>query len=126
MWVQRLHTPPMHSHAVFREVPSPSFVVTSFRDGVACNDTTIRFEGALDALTVPDVRSTIDAVVADNPPRVTVDLDRVTRLDSAGVGAIVSLFKRVKAKGGEVVVVRAHAQPLTVLKLLKLDAVFGL
>jgi anti-sigma B factor antagonist len=47
-------------------------------------------------------------------------------IDSSGVGAIVSLFKRVKADGGKVVVVRAHDQPLAVLKLLKLDKVFGL
>jgi anti-sigma B factor antagonist len=86
----------------------------------------IRLEGALDALTVREVNPLIDAVVADNPRRVTVDLDLVTLLDSAGVGAIVSLFKRVKAQGGQVVVVRAHDQPLAVLKLLKLDTVFGL
>jgi anti-sigma B factor antagonist len=86
----------------------------------------IRLEGPLDALTVREVRPLLDAVVADNPRRVTVDLDHVTLLDSTGVGAIVSLFKRVKAQGGQVVVIRAHDQPLAVLKLLKLDTVFGL
>ncbi len=85
----------------------------------------IRFEGALDALTVTDVRPTIDKVVAESPRKVTVDLDRVTLLDSSGVAAIVSLFKRLKAQGGQMRVVRAHDQPLAVLKLLKLDAVFG-
>jgi anti-sigma B factor antagonist len=86
----------------------------------------IRLEGALDALTVREVHPLIDAVVADKPRRVTVDLDLVTLLDSTGVGAIVSLWKRVKAQGGQVVVVRAHDQPLAVLKLLKLDTVLGL
>lgn len=86
----------------------------------------LQIEGALDALTVRDVRQTIDAVVADQPHRVTVDLDRVTMIDSTGVGAIVSLFKRITAQGGQVVVVSAHDQPLAVLKLLKLDVVFGL
>ena len=56
----------------------------------------------------------------------TVDLDELTILDSMGVGAIVSLWKRVKAQGGKVVVVHAHAQPLLVLKLLRLEAVFGM
>lgn len=86
----------------------------------------IRIEGALDALTVGRICPTIDAVVADRPRHVTVDLGLVTLLDSTGVGAIVSLFKRVTAQGGKVVVVHAHDQPLAVLKLLKLDAVFGL
>jgi anti-sigma B factor antagonist len=86
----------------------------------------LRIVGALDALTVRDVRPIVDALVADRPRRVTVDLSELTLIDSSGVGAIVSLFKRVKADGGQVVVVRAHDQPLAVLKLLKLDRVFGL
>jgi anti-sigma B factor antagonist len=89
-------------------------------------ESTLRIAGALDALTVRDIRPTIDALVADRPRRVTVDFSELTLIDSSGVGAIVSLFKRVKAEGGQVVVVHAHDQPLAVLKLLKLDRVFGL
>jgi anti-sigma B factor antagonist len=81
--------------------------------------------GALDTLTVRDIRPIIDAVVADRPKRVTVEFDELTLIDSSGVGAIVSLFKRVKAEGGKVVVVGAHDQPLAVLKLLRLDRVLG-
>lgn len=90
------------------------------------SESRLEIEGALDALTAPDIRPIFDAVVADRPRRVVVDLDKVTMLDSSGVGAIVSLFKRVKADGGQVVVIGAHDQPLAVLKLLKLDRVFGL
>jgi anti-sigma B factor antagonist len=86
----------------------------------------LAIDGALDALTVRDIRPVIDAVVADQPRRVTVDLVNLNLIDSSGVGAIVSLFKRVKANGGAVVVVGAREQPLAVLKLLKLDGVFGL
>ncbi len=82
-------------------------------------------DGSLDALTVRDLRPIIDAVVADKPQRVTVDIEKLELIDSSGVGAIVSLFKRVKANGGSVVVVGAREQPLAVLKLLKLDAVLG-
>lgn len=85
----------------------------------------LAIDGALDALTVRDLRPIIDAVVADKPQRVTVDIGNLELIDSSGVGAIVSLFKRVKATGGNVVVVGAREQPLAVLKLLKLDAVFG-
>ena len=86
----------------------------------------LRIVGALDSLTVRDIKPIIDAVVADRPRRVSVDFAQLTLIDSSGVGAIVSLFKRVKADGGQVVVVNAHDQPLAVLKLLKLDKVFGL
>jgi anti-sigma B factor antagonist len=86
----------------------------------------LRIVGALDSLTVRDIRPIMDALVADRPRRVTVDFSEVTLLDSSGVGAVVSLFKRVKADGGNVVVVGARNQPLAVLKLLKLDRVLGL
>lgn len=86
----------------------------------------LAIDGALDALTVRDLRPIIDAVVADRPQRVTVDIEKLELIDSSGVGAIVSLFKRVKANGGSVVVVGAREQPLAVLKLLKLDTVLGL
>ncbi|CAN5924154.1 STAS domain-containing protein [soil metagenome] len=92
------------------------------------NDTESRLEltGALDALTAPDIRPIFDKVVADGRRRVTVDLSKLTMIDSSGVGAVVSLYKRVKADGGQVLVVGARDQPLAVLKLLKLDRVFGL
>jgi anti-sigma B factor antagonist len=86
----------------------------------------LKIEGALDALTARDVRPVFDQVVADKPSHVTIDLESLTLIDSSGVGAIVSLFKRVKADGGRVVVVHAQDQPLAVLKLLKLDRIFGL
>jgi anti-sigma B factor antagonist len=89
-------------------------------------DARLEIDGVLDALTVRDVQGTIDAVVADRPRRVVVDLEKLRLIDSSGVGILVSLFKRVKANGGTVVVTKAREQPLAVLKLLKLDAVFGL
>ncbi len=86
----------------------------------------LEIDGALDALTVPDIRPVIDALIADEVSQVTVDLSKVSLVDSSGVGAIVSLFKRLKARGGNLTVVGAHDQPLAVLKLLRLDRVFGL
>lgn len=86
----------------------------------------LKIEGALDALTARDVRPIFDQVVAEKPRRVTIDLEALTLIDSSGVGAIVSLYKRVKADGGHLVVVHAQDQPLAVLKLLKLDRLFGL
>lgn len=89
-------------------------------------DTKIVIDGALDALTAPEIRPVFDKLVADGRRRVTVDIAGVTMIDSSGVGAIVSLFKRIKAEGGQVNIVGAKDQPLAVLKLLKLDRVFGL
>lgn len=90
------------------------------------SESRLEIDGALDALTVPDIRPVIDALVADQVKKVTVDLDKLTMIDSSGVGAIVSLFKRLKAAGGDLSIVGARDQPLAVLKLLRLDRVFRL
>lgn len=86
-------------------------------------ETQLRIEGALDALTAPDLRPVIDGVVDEGRSRVTVDLTRATRLDSSGVGALVALWRRVRGRGGDVRVVGLHDQPLAVMRLLKLDRV---
>jgi anti-sigma B factor antagonist len=84
----------------------------------------LRVEGPFDANTLRDISPAIEGLLVEGPTRVMVDLEHVTMLDSAGVGALVSLWKRMKAQGGDVVAVGAHDQPLAVLKLLKLDVVF--
>ena len=90
------------------------------------NETRLELAGALDAHTAPEVRPVFDAVVAAQRARVSLDLTKLTLIDSSGVGALVSLYKRVKAQGGQVVVFGVRDQPLSVFKLLKLDRVFAL
>ncbi len=88
-------------------------------------ETSLRLEGALDAQTGSEVRPIFDAVVAARPRRVVVDLAALTILDSTGVGLLVALCKRVRANGGDVAVVGAVEQPLMVIRLLKLEALFA-
>ena len=121
--VSSMETAESSTHRIASWAAAPRPHVTSARQG---DETELRIEGALDASTVGEISPILDATVAEHPRRVTLDLDEVTMLDSMGVGAIVSLWKRVKAQRGKVVVVHAHAQPLLVLKLLRLDVVFGM
>lgn len=85
----------------------------------------LRIEGELDALTAPELRPALDQVVSDGNPRVTVDLSGLRLIDSSGVGALVSMYKRVRGRGGRVRVVGASHQPLAVFRLLRLDVVFA-
>jgi anti-sigma B factor antagonist len=85
----------------------------------------IRFEGALDALSAPEVRPKISEMIAGHPASVTVDLDAVTMLDSCGVGVIMSLLRRIEAQGGRMRVIGVHDQPRVVMKVLELESLFG-
>jgi anti-sigma B factor antagonist len=83
----------------------------------------IAIEGELDTMTVGDLRNQIDKLVAKEPKRVEVDLAALRMLDSSGVGALVSLYKRVRGYGGEVVMIGLRDQPLAIFRLLRLDRV---
>jgi anti-sigma B factor antagonist len=87
--------------------------------------TVLRIEGALDAMSTPELRPVIDAIVADKRPKVDVELSGLRLIDSSGVGAIVSLYKRMRAQGGTVTVKGLRDQPLAIFRLLRLDRVLA-
>jgi anti-sigma B factor antagonist len=88
--------------------------------------TTLRVRGELDALSAPALRPVLDDLVESDRRDITVELSGLCLVDSSGVGALVSLYKRIRAKGGEVRFAGVNAQPLVIFQLLRLDAVFGL
>ena len=90
------------------------------------DQTTLEVRGELDALTTVELRPTLDAMVAECPRQVTVDLSGLRLIDSSGVGVLVWLYKHVRAKGGQVRFIGVQEQPLVIFKLLRLDVVFDL
>jgi len=90
------------------------------------DQTTLEVRGELDALTALQLRPTLDAMVAECPRQVTVDLTGLRLIDSSGVGVLVWLYKHVRAKGGQVRFVGVQEQPLVIFKLLRLDVVFDI
>ena len=86
--------------------------------------TVLRISGSLDALSTPELRPAIEALVAEKRGAVTVDLSELRIIDSSGVGAIVSLYKRMRAVGAKVEVVGLRDQPLAIFRLLRLDRIF--
>jgi len=86
----------------------------------------LTLKGNLDALTAPDMRPTIDELVSSRRLKVVFDLAGLTLIDSSGVGAIVSLFKRVRMLGGDVKIARLANQPKEIFRLLRLDRAFEL
>ena len=98
--------------------------LTLRRDDVG-DQTILRLAGSFDAISTPEVRSTLDAVVSDRRARVAIDLSALRLIDSSGVGAVVSLYKRVREQGGSVRLEGLRGQPLAILRLLGLDRVLA-
>ena len=85
----------------------------------------IAVRGQLDVLTVGEFRATSEQVSLSHPKRLEIELSSLRMLDSRGVGALVSLYKRVRQDGGQVAITGACEQPLAILKVLRLDRIFA-
>ena len=74
-------------------------------------------------LSSHELRPIISRIGEDRPSKVLVELTDLRLIDSFGVGAIVGLFKKVRAYEGSLAVVGVRDQPLAVMRLLHLDRV---
>ncbi len=88
--------------------------------------TVLSLRGSLNALTAPDIKGAIDALVAEKRLNVAVDMEGLELIDSSGVGAIVSLFKRVRMVGGDVKIAGLRGQPKEIFRILKLEKAFDI
>ena len=85
---------------------------------------TLKISGELDAVTVDDIRGELDQLVADGGDRVVVDLSALRLVDSLGVRALISVFRRVTAEGRQFEVTGVQGQPSSIFQVLRLDEVF--
>lgn len=83
-------------------------------------DLYFEIEGSLDALAVEIMRERFDELVQDQAD-VILDLSKTNFIDSSGVGAIVFLFKRLRALDKTLSLVGVHDQPLELLKHLRIN-----
>ena len=75
-------------------------------------------------MTAPELRAVVNQLVDERRRLVTIELSGLRLIDSSGVGVIVSLFKRLRASGGQVKVMGLRDQPRAIFRLLRLDRVF--
>jgi anti-sigma B factor antagonist len=85
---------------------------------------TLRIAGTLDVNTAPELGASVDKLVEERRQRVVVDLGALDLIDSSGVAVLVALYKRIRAVGGQVQIINARDQPLSLFKLLRMDKVF--
>lgn len=67
------------------------------RDGTRA---VVFISGDLVASSVPELRSTMQALLADGVRNLSVDLASVTRIDSMGIGLLVGAYNSLARAGG--------------------------
>lgn len=92
------------------DMPAPSEIVVSrgARDG----DWIVTIHGEIDVATSPALHETLDDVLARDAHLVTLDLTRLTFIDSSGLGVLVGAHKQLRQAGGDTIVLRGMQEPV--------------
>lgn len=85
----------------------------------------IEISGRLEAFTVKDLRVEQDKLIEKGGNNFVVNLSTTAFMDSAGMSALVSLLKRARQAGGDVVLVKPiDPAAYRILTLTRFDQVF--
>jgi anti-sigma B factor antagonist len=85
----------------------------------------VRLRGDLDASTVPQLHAYAVRLLDCQPARLVIDVEELDFIDSTGLGMLVTLFKRLRHRGGHSLVVRAPSPTtMSILEVTGLDKLF--
>ncbi len=88
------------------------------------NELTIKLSGEINTGTAPQLKELLDAEIADSDV-ITLDFEKCDFVSSAGLRALLSTFKALKAKKGQMKLVNIGPNFKEVLNITGLDVVFG-
>ncbi len=99
----------------------------SFQVDVAATDAgvpIVRVHGSITAETADLLSETLYGVLEAEPPYLTVDLSHAGHIASAGLGALVSLLRKVKQNGGELVLQGLSSEIQEMFQVTHLETIF--
>jgi anti-sigma B factor antagonist len=88
--------------------------------------TVLAVSGEIDIATAPSLREKLHSLLADGSPKLIIDLDEVTFLDSTALGVLVGVLKRARTEGGELRIVCNQPRVRKVFEITRLDSAFDL
>ncbi len=91
------------------------------REGTMC---VLTIEGEVDVYTAPVLKEKLVENIESGCSNVLVDLERVTFIDSSGLGVLVSALRRTRERDGVVRIVCARETTLKIFRITGLDKVF--
>lgn len=85
----------------------------------------IELEDRVDTFSAPDLRDFFAELLEKGVKDFTVNLEKVSFLDSAGLAALVQLLKNAREKGGDVTLILPKDENVQrIFRLTKFDRVF--
>ena len=80
--------------------------------------------GRLDVAGAPALKDAFGDLSDNGPPKVVIDMEGVSFVDSTGLGSVIAVLKQIRGKQGELRLAAPNQQVRVVLELTTLDQVF--
>jgi anti-sigma B factor antagonist len=80
--------------------------------------------GRLDVAGAPMLKDAVSDAVKNGKPRLVIDLEGVSFVDSTGLGSVIAALKMVRSSQGDLRLAAPNQQVRVVLELTTLDRVF--
>lgn len=81
--------------------------------------------GEIDVYTVPEFKAAVNKAIEVGAMDLIIDLTKVDYMDSSGFGILLGAAKRVRPKGGTINLVGCSEAIERMLKITRLDTIFG-
>jgi anti-sigma B factor antagonist len=86
----------------------------------------VSVRGEIDLFTAPEFKQHVSAPIDAGVPHVVVDLSRTTFIDSSSLGVLIGAHRRLKLRGGSLVIVCESESIVKTFRITGLDGVFTL
>ncbi|MCB1166488.1 MAG: STAS domain-containing protein [Leptospiraceae bacterium] len=88
------------------------------------NQILFELEGSLDIYTSLDLKSSLEENVKENNPDVVIDLDKLTYIDSSGIGILIKALNYIQGLNGKLCVANLKPAIEKVFKVSGLTSYF--
>lgn len=88
------------------------------------NQMLFELEGSLDIYTSLDLKSSLEENVKENNPDIVIDLDKLTYIDSSGIGILIKSLNYVQSLNGKLCVANLKPAIEKVFKVSGLTSYF--
>ncbi len=86
----------------------------------------LALEGDIDMHRSPEVKETLEPLIAKKIPRILVDLSAVTYIDSSGLATMIETLQRIQSYGGKFALFGLRESVRHVFEIARLDQIFSL
>jgi anti-sigma B factor antagonist len=83
-------------------------------------------EGEIDVYTAPQFKEAVNEIISSGQKDLIVNMAHVSYMDSSGFGTLLSATKRLRPEGGTVNLVSVNSAIDRMLRITRLNTVFGI